>query len=108
MPKKLKILHKDFVLRKMTPVEVLDHDGAWGGINGVTGELLYNEAPQKSETVDTLIHETLHGIVRMMDMRDFADKENEELIVSRFATGLTTVFRDNPEFLKAIQLMLKA
>jgi hypothetical protein len=44
--------------------------------------------------VDTLIHELLHALFFVGDIRS----KREETIVTRLATGLTQVLRDNPGF----------
>ena len=46
---------------------------------------------------DTLLHEIMHAICDGMSLTDGA---TEEEFVSRSATGIATVFRDNPKFLR--------
>ena len=59
-----------------------------------------------SETVDTIIHEILHGIYSAFYMGDPNDPEEEERVVSLMATGLTTIMKDNPKLFKSLQDML--
>ena len=46
---------------------------------------------------DTLLHEVLHAI---SDSMSLDDNSTEEDFVSRLATGLTAVWRDNPKAFK--------
>ena len=46
---------------------------------------------------DTLLHEVLHAIADGMSLDDNCTEED---FVSRIATGLTTVWRDNPKVFK--------
>lgn len=56
-----------------------------------------------SEQVDTLFHEVLHVIYRNAGMSTDA---TEESVVTALATGLTTVFYDNPRLLRWVQATL--
>lgn len=51
----------------------------------------------KFAAVDTVIHELLHGIWKFQHLPKRCDEERG---VSVLATGLTTIFRDNPQLLK--------
>lgn len=51
--------------------------------------------------VNTIIHETLHGIVYMFDI-NFKSQRHEESVVRKMANGIHTVFRDNPHFVEWI------
>ena len=44
--------------------------------------------------IDTLLHEVMHACYAVMDLKD---KEGEETTVTRLATAMTMVFRDNPK-----------
>lgn len=59
-----------------------------------------------SDTVDTIIHEILHGLYRFFDYGE--DKRDEEHLVSTLASGLTTVMKDNPTLFPALQRRLEA
>ena len=80
--------------------------GVWGHIDSVRATIGISRGEHDNETADTLIHELLHGIVRSMYI-EFENKDDEEDVVMKFATGLTTVFKDNPDFLVALQKLLK-
>lgn len=50
-----------------------------------------------SSLFDTVIHELSHAIYWAQDI---ADDDKEERSVTRYATGWTQVFRDNPELVR--------
>jgi len=50
--------------------------------------------------VETLLHEILHACYAVMDLKE---KEGEETTVTRLATALTMVFRDNPDLVDLIK-----
>jgi hypothetical protein len=50
------------------------------------------------EECDTVFHETLHGILGVMQTR--LDPDIEEQAVSALATGIIGVLQDNPAFAK--------
>lgn len=104
IPKTVKVLHRDYALLEYTPDDLLLHN-YWGDHNPIHGEIRYHIAKQGSETVDTLLHEVLHAIARMMDV-EFKDKNEEEAVIAKLATGLTTVLKDNPKFTTAIVELL--
>lgn len=55
------------------------------------------------DAVDTLLHEILHAAFHSYKI----ETEDEERIVERLATALTTVFRDNPDLLKWVGRTLR-
>jgi hypothetical protein len=53
-----------------------------------------------SDRLNTLLHETLHGVWFHWGIEEIIKAKNaEEAIITSIANGLTTVIRDNPEFL---------
>ena len=63
--------------------------------------LIYVDTDMNIEHVkDTLIHEILHVICLVFDVKS---NEAEERIVAPIASGLTAVFKDNPKILKFLQ-----
>lgn len=48
----------------------------------------------------------LHTIVRGMDV-EFQNKDHEEGVVRKLSTGLVTVLKDNPDFVKMINGLLE-
>jgi hypothetical protein len=55
--------------------------------------------------VDTVLHEVLHAIWRLGQLKD--KKEDEERVVSVMATYLTQVLRDNPALMPWLRKHLK-
>ena len=56
--------------------------------------------PNSSDRLNILLHETLHGVWLHWGMDETTNSENtEEAVVTSIANGLTTVIRDNPDFL---------
>ncbi len=62
---------------------------------------LLKEYNSGSMAVDTAIHEVLHAIFAVATVEV---KQGEEHIVSVLGTFLTQIIRDNPEFLKWLQV----
>lgn len=50
------------------------------------------------DVADTAIHEALHAIFYERGLYHILGYENEEHIVSQFATGLVEIIRRNPKF----------
>lgn len=105
LPDKVKVLHRTYSILPYTELDIL-RDSAWGNVDYMRGEIRIIEAPQASETIDTLIHEILHCVVRAMDV-DFKDKQEEEDAVIKISTGLVTVLKDNPDVLKYVYKQLQ-
>lgn len=99
-------MHRNYSLSQYKPTEILGN-GHWGMIDNNVGEIKYVEAEQGTETADTIVHEVLHGIARMMDI-PFKTKNYEETVVAQFATGLVTVLKDNPKLVAALVELLKS
>jgi len=77
---------------------------AVGEIDMKNGHIRYVREKSGSETVDTIIHEIMHGVARMYGI--FPDPEIEEVVVSKMATGFTTVMTDNqPLFAAFLKLV---
>lgn len=99
-PKRIKIGYSEFKL--------IPRSNAWGKRNKAFGDcapdqakIQFDSSQKKSELVNTIIHETLHGIVYMFDI-EFRTSRDEERVIRKMANGLHTVFRDNPNFLQWI------
>lgn len=61
-------------------------------------ELNVNQSP--IELLDSLIHETLHGIIREYGIK--VDGRKEEGWVIRIANGITDTYKNNPNLLRWI------
>lgn len=104
LPDSIKIMHKRFDLRERTGKETIT-DGRLAEINFLEAEISYLKL-EGSEVVDSLIHEILHGIFKMTNLRNGMNEEDEEHIVTVLATGLTTVMADNHGLFPALQELL--
>lgn len=71
-----------------------------GLVNFDTCQIEINGKLNHQLQCDTLIHETLHVIWYFYNL---GTKEKEERAVSCIATGLNSVFANNPKFLKFIE-----
>lgn len=81
-----------------------------GRYNDHDAEIFYHPERSERETVNTIIHESLHAICHNYGLRNcvFKEADREELVVNTIANGLTQVFLDNPELLDWIKENLHA
>ena len=103
LPEAIKILHKTFSLRERTYNESFGNSRL-AEINFMANEINYLPL-DNSEVVDSIIHEVLHGLFAMFDIK--MEEQEEEHVVSALATGLTTVMKDNPDLFYSLQDMLE-
>ena len=96
-PKKIKIGYKvyDVVWSK----EPILHDGQRvDGLHSFSQDKLFIDASKKGAYAkDVLMHEILHGI---FDIWDIKTTDGEERVVTAISTGLVTVLNDNPQLRK--------
>lgn len=99
-PKRIKIGYSVFKL--------IPRSSNWGARNKAFGlcqpdeaKICFDKTQKRTELVNTILHEMLHGIVYMFDI-NFKSMRDEENVVRKMANGLQVVFRDNPEFLEWI------
>lgn len=99
-PKKIKIGYSEF--------KIIPRSNEWGKRNKAFGDcspeqakIQYDVTQKRTELVNTILHETLHGIVYMFDI-NFKNSREEEKVIRKIANGLQTVFKDNPQFLEWI------
>ena len=101
LPKKIKVMFRDYDICESTPVDQISHGAHYGMFMNAEGKILVgNVSP--AENANTVLHEALHAIWRHMSM----DKDIEEHYVTLIANGLATLIRDNPKLFPAIQEML--
>lgn len=105
LPETVKIMHKVFDLRERSYKESFGNTRL-AEIDFMNNDINY--LPLKgSESVDSIIHEILHGIFGVMQVDQHFTGDQEEYLVSALATGLTTVMVDNPDLFDALQDMLE-
>lgn len=85
-------------------VQQSDDSGRWGEFSSRHQNIKFCVECDPIVALDTFIHEVLHAVHWSMNIQEGA---NEEAIVSSTATGLTGVFRDNPELLPWMSRVLK-
>ena len=95
MPRKLRIGPLDWTVATLTPAEQAG-DNRIGVCEPSQQRIRIQENPSSTHSaVDTMLHELGHAIFWTYHVRvnDLA----EEPIVCAFGTGLTQIFRDNPD-----------
>jgi len=97
-PKRVKIGYSTF--------KIIPRSKSWGIRHKACGmcvpedqKIIFDCTQKKTELVNTIIHEMLHGVVYMFDI-NFRNARDEERVVRKMANGLQTVFNDNPQFLE--------
>lgn len=104
-PKKVKIGYADFKINPR-PKEWGKRHKAMGMFIPDNQTIEFDETQNICELPNTVLHEILHGIVYVFDIK-FKNEKEEEDVVWKMANGLCTVFRDNPELLDWIQYRIE-
>lgn len=99
-PKRIKIGYLDFKLVPRSKKWSIKHK-AVGMCVPEDAHIAYYSKQKRSEIVNTILHEMLHGVVYMFDI-NFRSLRDEERVVRKMANGLHTVLKDNPQFLEWI------
>lgn len=94
LPKQVKIGYQrfDFLLWQPNQANAMKAYGKYSPLESQIGLDTSISTPQK--LAYTLLHELLHGASGLMEMAA-EEKYSEEVVVSRFASGLSTIFADN-------------
>lgn len=69
----------------------------WGEIDNDNQNITLEKGHRRDRTINTVIHETLHGCWHTSDL---PDRCSEERAVTALANSLQQVIRDNPKFRK--------
>jgi len=110
LPKKIKVLSRDYTVRSMTDHEASDSQ-AFGKCDRDNALILI--APSLSGQIKptALLHELIHAIIFEMGIYKAFDEGDkvvtEEDITTIMANGLAAVIRDNPGLMPDIQKGLK-
>jgi hypothetical protein len=104
LPTEIKILHKTFSLHHRQWEESFGN-GRLAEINFMNNEINYLPL-SGSETVDSIVHELLHGVFHMFNSNAKLSEDEEEHIVSTLAIGIVTIMSDNPDLFPVLQDML--
>lgn len=97
----MRILHKTYALRERKLNEQLEKQ-LYGEISFTRGDINFVNT-NDTDTADTVIHETLHGIWSAFDLEH---EDIEEHVIKTLATGIVTVMYDNPKFFPSLQRMI--
>lgn len=93
-PTSIKIMGRDYEIIYVSPTPL---GGNYLGLCDNNRQVIYIEDYQTPvEEADTVLHEVLHAIRYMAKVE--IDPAEEEKMVSASATGLISVFHDNPGF----------
>ena len=103
IPETIKVLSVDYIVKRPDKSWVDDAE-ARGNCDSNKQIINIPETGQVCQTLDTTVHEVFHAIYDSMQL---TDEDKEEDYVSRMATGLITVLRDNPKFRKFVWDSLK-
>lgn len=86
----------------VNPLETADHEMTekYGWCDKVNNQIYIYTNSEPMVVADTLVHEVLHAVWFYMGLDD---KHDEEAVVNRLATGLSTVMYDNPDLVDFIK-----
>jgi hypothetical protein len=100
--KKIRIGGVDFDVRANPELSIAAN--ACGRICVNVSRIEIEPSLSEQAQAQTILHEVLHGIVRLSKLRDvFQDNDDEERAIDGFAHGLLQVIRDNPALIAEIQ-----
>lgn len=102
-PSKIKILNLDYEI-EWVDRDWTDQTGAFGCQSIAHQTIRVSISTKPQATADTFMHEVMHAICDGMGLKD---EDNEEAYVTRLASGLCTVWRDNPKAWAWWQAQLK-
>ena len=94
-PKRIRILNLNWTV-KFVNKSCKETSQAWGWCDPSEQTIFIYEDQKPDAMADTFLHECLHAIVFSLG----ADVKEEENIVHRIATGLCTVWKQNPSAFK--------
>ena len=104
LPTKIKVACYDIAVEDWSKKEA-DAAGQYGEFSFQDLVIKVTTEGQANTTIaDTFIHEIMHAVYCIYHIRD---KDKEERTVTTLSTGMTQVYRDNPEVLQFIKEMLK-
>lgn len=86
----------------INPLEMADHEMTekYGWCDKVNNQIYVYTSNDPMVVADTLLHEVLHAVWFHMGLDD---KHDEEAVVNRLSTGLTTVLYDNPDIIDFVK-----
>lgn len=98
LPNEIRIGYKDYQLEK---VSCFHGTGQMGQHSVVDGHIQYRDTGDSVELVNTILHESLHGMYSVSGLTEMGvDKEKEECVVNALANSLTAYIRDNKQLVR--------
>jgi hypothetical protein len=104
-PNRVRILNLDFRVEwaEGSRARLMEHSGE---IFFEEQVILINANRTPQWQADTLLHEIIHGLCRLMGFEDYAGHDDDEDFTGRISTGLCTVWMHNPDVMSWIHLSL--
>ncbi len=99
LPSKIKVACFDVKVEEFNPGAPASRM-LHGEFSSIEMMIRIDTSTDKIKVVDTLMHEICHAICWAYGIED---EDKEERVVGTMATGLTQVYRDNPELLTFMQ-----
>jgi len=109
LPKKIKVLSRDYTVRPQTSFEE-GKDDVFGKCDREIAEIVICSSVPGQKQAQTLFHELIHAIIMETGIyKHFYEerKITEEDVATCVSIGISTVMRDNPRLMPAIQKGLK-
>jgi len=103
LPEKIKVLSADYTIKTVGADWVKETESR-GQCDCNNHIITIPDVGKPCQQLDTMTHELLHAVCDLMQL---TDDDKEEDYVSRMATGLIAVLRDNPEYRKWMWQTLK-
>lgn len=102
LPTKIQLGYQDISVE-----EVLAIDETQGSYNNDSHEIKIRAGMGKRETLNTMLHESLHAVIYIYGLKSkFKDDDSEENMVNALANGLAELFLRNPSLVKFIEKSL--
>ncbi len=103
LPKKLKVGYVDYRIEDWDTAQA-DASARYGETDRVRRIVRVDTTHSSQQSAETLLHEVLHCVYSMWNLP--GDKDKEEKIITAMASGLATVWRDNPDVFSWIDMNL--
>lgn len=105
LPAKLKVGYVDYKIEDWEPAQA-DASCRYGETDRVRRIIRIDTTHSPQQSAETTLHEIIHCVWQMWNLP--GDKDKEEKIVTAIASGLATLWRDNPDVFEWIDMNLLA
>ena len=99
IPKQIRIGYRTIHIEQTTMDD-------FGEFKNNEGKIKISNNQTEIEKCNTLIHESLHGLVEDR-INDLLTHKQEEIVVNTFSNGLVLLLKDNPKLLEYIYKTIK-